>query len=108
MGEETKANINLKAGLAAWAKKYDVRPTDFAQKMGYTGAYGWSLLRGEATVTVTCLGQFVLSYGSQAADELLSLAGVPNDADQRTAAAAVQAPTLAEDGQFLPAIDDVA
>lgn len=82
---ETTIPKSLKAGLTAWAGKHDVRPIDFAKRMGYTGAYGWSLLRGEAAVTVACLGQFVLVYGASAADELLQLAGYPNDADQRAA-----------------------
>jgi hypothetical protein len=82
---ETK---NLKAGLMAWAANNGSRPVDFAQRMGYTPAYAWSLLRGVAPVTVACLGQFVLVYGTQAAEELLALAGAPNDADLRELAAA--------------------
>ena len=75
--DETKNELNLKAGLAAWAEKNTIRPIDFAGKMGYTPAYAWSLMRGEAAVTVACLGQFVIRYGTQAADELLTLAGMP-------------------------------
>jgi len=69
--------IDLKRGLSAWAIKNGVRPTDFSRRMEYTPAYGWSLLRGQAAVTVEALGRFVMAYGGQAADELLTLAGLP-------------------------------
>jgi hypothetical protein len=74
--EEKKKELDLKAGLAGWAEKNNIRPIDFAGKMGYTPAYAWSLMRGEAAVTVACLGQFIIRYGAQAADELLTLAGL--------------------------------
>ena len=76
MNEKTESN--LKTGLAQWAKQNSVRPVDFARAMGYTPAYGWSLLRGKANATVDVLGRFVRTYGTQAAGEVLALAGLPN------------------------------
>ena len=73
-----KNESNLKTGLAQWAKQNSVRPVDFARAMGYTPAYGWSLLRGKANATVDVLGRFVSTYGTQAAGEVLALAGLPN------------------------------
>jgi hypothetical protein len=69
--------IDLKHGLSAWARRHAIRPVDFARRMEYTPAYGWSLLRGQAAVTVEALGRFVLAYGGEAANELLTLAGLP-------------------------------
>ena len=68
------SNINLKSALCQWSQHRRVRPIDFAQTMGYSPAYAWSLLRGDAAVTVSCLGQFLLSYGTEATSELLAIA----------------------------------
>jgi hypothetical protein len=72
-----KNEPNLKEGIAKWAEKNNVRPVDFARAMGYSAAYGWSLLRGEAAMTTESLGRFVLAYGPDAAQDLLSLANTP-------------------------------
>ncbi|PKN93962.1 MAG: hypothetical protein CVU44_06050 [Chloroflexi bacterium HGW-Chloroflexi-6] len=66
--------INLKTAMAQWVEQQGVRPVDFARKMGYSSAYAWSLLRGQANVTTETLGRFVMAYGSQAAGEVLALA----------------------------------
>ena len=81
--EETSNNITkylspiaqsgLKRALSVWAMKNKIRPRDFARKMGYTPAYGWSLLRGTAPVTIPTIGLFLLRYGINAAGELLEL-----------------------------------
>jgi len=67
---------NLKTALSAWAELNKVRPSAFARAMGYTPAYGWSLLRGQAEVTTEMFGRFVLAYGTEAAEEVLKLAGL--------------------------------
>jgi hypothetical protein len=81
--EETSNNITkylsptaqsgLKSALSVWAMKNKIRPRDFARRMGYTPAYGWSLLRGTAPVTIPTIGLFLLRYGINAAGELLEL-----------------------------------
>lgn len=69
-------DINLKTAMAQWVEQQGIRPVDFARRMGYSSAYGWSLLRGQAEVTSETLGRFLVAYGSQAAGEVLALAGV--------------------------------
>lgn len=67
---------NLKTALTAWAEQNNVRPSAFARALGYTPSYGWSLLRGQADVTPEMFGRFVLAYGTEAAEEVLKLAGL--------------------------------
>ena len=69
-------DINLKTAMAQWVEQQGIRPVDFARKMGYSSAYGWSLLRGQAEVTTETLGRFLVAYGSQAAGEVLAVAGM--------------------------------
>lgn len=70
------ARLNLKGGLRTWAKNNNIRPSDFARAMGYTPAYAWSLLRGNASVTIPAIGLFLLTYVAKEAKELLALAGI--------------------------------
>jgi hypothetical protein len=67
--------LDLKGSLKKWGEKKGIRPTDFAKDMGYTSAYGWAILRGEAEFKVEALGRFVLAYGADATRELLTEAG---------------------------------
>jgi hypothetical protein len=69
-------NKNLKTALAVWAQKHGIRPVDFARATGYTPSYGWSLLRGQAEMTPEALGRIILAYGTEAAGELVNLAGL--------------------------------
>ena len=73
--------LDLKGGLCLWAQKNHVRPRDFARAMGYTPAYAWSLLRGQAPVTIPAIGLFLLTYGAKEARELLLLAGMRGEKD---------------------------
>lgn len=67
---------DLKSALPTWCEKNDISITKFAEKMGYTYAHAWSILRGKVPVSVTVVGQFVLAFGLEAARELLDSAGV--------------------------------
>lgn len=68
---------DLKMALAQWARHNKIRPVDFARRMNYSAAYGWSLLRGRAEMTPEALGRFALAYGSGAVAELLLIAAGP-------------------------------
>ena len=48
----------------------------FARAMGYTPSYGWSLLRGQADMTPEAFGRFVLAYGTDAAEQVMQMAGL--------------------------------
>lgn len=76
----TETNLNLKAGLAQWAQKNNIRPSAFARAMGYNPAYGWAILRGNAPFTIESVGRFVMAYGLEATREMLTLAGLPETA----------------------------
>jgi hypothetical protein len=76
--------LDLKGSLKKWGEKKGIRPTDFAKDMGYTSAYGWSVLRGEAEFKVEALGRFVLAYGAEATSELLKEAGATRIASVTT------------------------
>jgi hypothetical protein len=67
-------NSKLKSGLQAWAKKNGISINDFRQKMQYTYAYAWDLLRGKAEFTPEAYGRFVLAYGYLAGQDVLELA----------------------------------
>lgn len=79
----------LKTALNAWAEQNHVRPSAFARALGYTPAYGWSLLRGQAEVTPEMFGRFVLAYGTDAAAEVIKLAGLQTTDLPRPAGAQV-------------------
>jgi hypothetical protein len=67
---------NLKTALTTWAEQNNVRPSAFARAMGYTPSYGWSLLRGQADMTPEAFGRFVLAYGTDAAEQVMQMAGL--------------------------------
>ena len=69
----------LKDGLIVWVEKHNIRITDFAFEMEYTYKHAWSILRGGSPFTSEAFGRFVLAYGTDAACELLALAGVENN-----------------------------
>lgn len=68
------ALMDLKTGLSNWAVEAQIRPVDFAKKMGYSPAYAWSLLRGKAPVTEIMLGRLALKYGMEAVKTVMELA----------------------------------
>lgn len=76
MSDELKSKLSK--GLTRWAAKNEVRPVDFAEKMGYEYATAWSLLRGNQPFTPEALGRFVLAYGTDEASALLKLCKLPN------------------------------
>lgn len=67
---------SLKDTLPAWCDEHGISITEFAEKMGYTYAHAWGVLRGKVPASVTIVGQFVLAFGLEAARELLDMAGV--------------------------------
>jgi plasmid maintenance system antidote protein VapI len=64
----------MKQGLQKWADRNFIRPADFARKMGYSYNHAYQLLRGEENVTADMLGRIVITYGPDAAAEILKLA----------------------------------
>lgn len=68
----------LKAGLRAWVEEHEVTINAFRQKMNYTYAYSWDLLRGKAIFSAEAFGRFILAYGMEAGQELMQLAGYPD------------------------------
>ena len=68
----------LKAGLQAWAEANKITINAFRQKMDYTYAYSWDILRGKAIFSAEAFGRFVLAYGMEAGQEMMRLAGYPN------------------------------
>jgi len=79
----------LKAGLQAWTEEHEISINAFRQAMGYTYAYSWDLLHGEAIFSVGAFGRFVLAYGMEAGQELMQLAGYPNALPRPAGAQAV-------------------
>lgn len=77
-----KTNINLKPGLIQWSRKHGVTPAVFAGKMNYAYATAWDLLRGKRHFTQEAFGRFAIAYGTDAAAELLKLAGVPGNLEE--------------------------
>lgn len=94
------SNNDLKRGLKAWCEKREITPTELGMRLGYKNpsTYGWRILRGPGAVTMDCLGRFAIAFGGAAAEELLLLAGAPNDADKRTIRASVAAETAPAEG----------
>lgn len=77
-------NEQLKTALRTWVERKNLTAAQFGRDMNYLDpSYGWALLRGKAVVTPECLGRFVLAYGGTAAEEVMVLAGSPNDGDRR-------------------------
>lgn len=77
-------NEQLKTALRAWVERKNLTAAQFGRDLNYLDpSYGWALLRGKAVVTTDCLGRFVLAYGGTAAEELMQMAGSPNDGDRR-------------------------
>ena len=79
--ENTKYESKLKSGLVLWASAHEVKPVDFADKMGYAYATAWDLLRGKRPYTPEAFGRFALAYGTEAAKELMELAELPDGID---------------------------
>lgn len=69
----------LKQALRGWVKKHKVSITDFSEKMDYTYAHAWGILRGKLEFTTETFGRFILAYGLAAGQELMSMAGVPDE-----------------------------
>jgi len=72
----------LKQGLIQWSRKHGVTPAVFAGKMNYAYATAWDLLRGKRYFTQEAFGRFAIAYGTDAAAELLKLAGVPGNSEE--------------------------
>lgn len=53
-----------KQALQIWAKQRNLTPTQFAKDTKYSYAYAWSILSGEADITLETLGRIVVAYGS--------------------------------------------
>jgi len=68
--------MSLKDALPAWCDEHGISITEFSEKMGYTYAHAWGLLRGKVPVSIAVVGQFVLAFGLDAARQLLEAAGV--------------------------------
>lgn len=76
---------DLKAAMRTWCEQHDVSITDFGNRMGYkTYGHAWNLLNGKAPITVEVVGRFVLTFGAPATDEMLKLAGRPDDVSAET------------------------
>lgn len=91
----------LKIGLQTWAEANEISINDFRQKMDYTYAYSWDILRGKAIFSAEAFGRFVLAYGMEAGQELMRLAGYPNALPRPAEAQAV--PVVYAAGEREPA-----
>lgn len=72
--------IKLKRGLTRWARKHGITPVAFAGKVNYAYATAWVLIRGKRPFTQEAFGRFAIAYGTDAAAELLALAGLTKEA----------------------------
>jgi hypothetical protein len=70
---------NLSQGLREYCEKHGVGAPALAAQLNYGYQHAWRLLAGLSPVTAETFGRFVLAYGFDAAQELLSLAGVATD-----------------------------
>jgi hypothetical protein len=66
----------LNIALLAWCQEHAVDATALAKGMGFTYFHAWRLLSGKSPVTAETLGRFVLTYGAEAAGEVVALAGL--------------------------------
>jgi hypothetical protein len=89
----------LKAGLQAWAAEREISINAFRQKMDYTYAYSWDLLRGKSIFSAEAFGRFILAYGIEAGQELMQLAGYPDALPRPEGAQAVPVVYVAGEGE---------
>lgn len=80
--DNTDSRGDLKAGLRTWAEEHQISPADFARMTGYSYNHAYQLLRGEAAVTDQVIGRITVTYGPEAAAEILKEASA--DAGENT------------------------
>ena len=74
----TELETKLGNGLTRWIAKHEIKPAEFAKKMGYSYVHAWSLLTERTPFTQEAFGRFTVAYGTDAAAELMGLAKLPN------------------------------
>lgn len=74
----------LKKALQAWAERHSITPAVLAQDLGYTYNHAFQILRGSSKVSDETMGKLTLTYGAEAAAEILGLAEQykPKESDQ--------------------------
>lgn len=72
----TYTPARLKSALQAWAEAQGIKPPDFSRRMGYSYNHAYQLLVGDTDVTDGVMGRLLLSYGPDAAAQVINLAGV--------------------------------
>ena len=66
---------NLSIALKTWCKDQGITAPKLGRKMNYTEQHAYRLLNGASPITVETIGRFVLSFGPDATQVWLKLAG---------------------------------
>lgn len=74
--------VELTPALRVWAKRRNLRPSDFSRAMDWSPSYAWEVLRGKHTFSLEAHGRFIQVYGISALVEIYKIAKINPEPEQ--------------------------